>query len=138
VANAQSEQATAQNDFANDLILGLIATLAAIALLNTLVVTTTERRRALRLLGRIGATRGQVAAAFGWQAAFVTITGLLAGVAAGAVTLLAVTRAATGNWTPYVPFGPAAGLVVGVAALTAGAIMVPFFAMARREPTLAG
>jgi putative ABC transport system permease protein len=138
VANAQSEQATAQNDFANDLILGLIATLAAIALLNTLVVTTTERRRALRLLGRIGATRGQVAAAFGWQAAFVTITGLLAGVAAGAVTLLAVTRAATGSWTPYVPFGPAAGLVVGVAALTAGAIMVPFFAMARREPTLAG
>ena len=34
------------------------------------------RRRMLRLLGRVGATRGQVAAAFGWHVLFVTVTGL--------------------------------------------------------------
>ena len=137
VANAQSEQAAAQNGFANNMILGLIASLAAVALVNTLVMATVERRRVLRLLSRVGATRGQVAAVFGWQAVFVTITGLIAGVAAGAVTLLAVTRAATGSWVPFIPFAPAAGLVLGVAALTAGAVMIPCYAMARREPTLA-
>jgi putative ABC transport system permease protein len=68
-ANAAAERAAAQNGFANNLILGLVAALAAVALLNTLAVATAERRRVLRLLGRVGATRGQVAAAFGWSAA---------------------------------------------------------------------
>ena len=31
------------------------------------------RRRMLRLLGRVGATRGQVAAAFGWHVLFVKL-----------------------------------------------------------------
>ena len=81
------------------------------ALVNTLVVTTVERRRVLRLLGRVGATRGQVAAMFGWHVVFVASTGLVAGAAAGAVTLLTVTRAVTGSWTPFIPLAPAVGLV---------------------------
>jgi hypothetical protein len=67
----------------------------------------------------------------------VTVTGLIAGAAAGTVTLFAVTRAATGSWTPYIPLGPAAGLVAAVIALTAGAVMIPFWIMRRREPSLA-
>ena len=136
VANAAAAQA-AQDGFANNLILGLVATLAAVALVNTLVVATVERRRALRLLGRVGASRGQVAAAFGWHALFVTVTGVVAGVAAGAVTLVAVTKAATGSWVPFIPLAPAAGLVLGVAALVAGAVMIPFWLMSRRESALA-
>ena len=132
VANAASAQAAGQDNFANNMILGVVAALAAVALVNTLVVSTTERRRALRLLGRVGATRGQAAAVFAWHAVFVTVTGVVAGVAAGAVTLLAVTKAATGSWAPYVPFGPAAGLGGAVALLTAAAVMVPFLAMSRR------
>jgi ABC-type antimicrobial peptide transport system permease subunit len=100
-------------------------------------VSTLERRRVLRLLGRVGATRGQAAAVFGWQAAFVTVTGLIAGTAAGSVALFAVTRAATGSWTPYIPLGPAAGLAAAMIALIAGAVMIPFWAMRRREPSLA-
>jgi putative ABC transport system permease protein len=137
VANAQSAQAASQNGFANDLILGILASLAAVALVNTLVVSTTQRRRALRLLGRVGATRGQVVAMFGWHALFVAATGLVAGAAAGAVTLLAVTRAITGNWTPFIPVGPAAGLVAGVAAITVAAVLIPLQLMVRREPALA-
>ena len=105
VANAQSAQAAAQNSFANNLILGVLAVLSAVALLNTLVVMTVERRRVLRLLGRVGATRSQVAAVFGWQAVFVAGTGLVAGAAAGTFTLLTVTRAITGSWTPVHPAG---------------------------------
>jgi putative ABC transport system permease protein len=126
----------AQNGFANNLILAVVAALAAVALVNTLVVATLERRRVLRLLGRVGATRGQAAAVFAWHALFVTVTGLIAGVAAGAVTLLAVTRAATGSWVPFVPFGPAAGLAGAVAVLTLAAVIIPFLAMPRREPTV--
>lgn len=64
-------------------------------------------------------------------------TWLVAGAAAGAVTLLTVTRAVTGSLTPFIPLAPAVGLVAAVAALTAGAVMIPFGLMARREPTLA-
>jgi putative ABC transport system permease protein len=137
VANAQAEQAAAQNAFGSNLILGVVAALAAVSLVTTLAVATVERRRALRLLGRVGATRRQMAAVFGWHALFVIVTGLVAGVAAGAVTLLAVTRAATGSWVPFISFGPAAAIVMAVAVLTAGAVLIPFLAMSRREPTLA-
>jgi putative ABC transport system permease protein len=136
-ANAAAERAATQNGFANNLILGLVAALAAVALLNTLAVATLERRRTLRLLGRVGATRGQVAAAFGWHVLFVTVTGVAAGAAAGAVTLVAVARAATGTWVPFIPAAPAAGLVIAVAALAGAAVMIPFYAMSRREPALA-
>jgi putative ABC transport system permease protein len=136
VANAQSEQAATQNGFGDDLILGVLASLAAVALVNTLAVATVERRRALRLLGRVGATRGQAIAVFGWHALFVVVTGLAAGAAVGVVTLLAVTRAATGSWVPYVPPAPAAGLAAGVAALTVAAVMIPLAVMSRREPAL--
>ena len=137
VANAQSAQAAAQNGFANDLILSVLALLAGVALVNTLVVSTTQRRRALRLLGRVGATRGQVVAMFGWHVLFVTVTGLVAGAAAGAVTMLTVTRAVTGSWTPFIGLGPAAALVAGVAAITAAAVLIPVQVMVRREPALA-
>jgi len=136
-ANAQSARAADQNSFANNLILGILAALSAVALMNTLVVTTVERRRTLRLLGRVGATRGQVAALFGWHVVFVASTGLVAGAAAGAVTLLTVTRAVTGNWTPFIPLAPAAGIVAVVAAITTVAVMIPLGLMSRREPTLA-
>jgi len=135
VANAEAAQATAQNDFGDNLIFGVIATLAAVSLVNTLVVATAGRREALRLLGRVGATRGQAAAVFGWQALFVTVTGLAAGVTAGAVTLLTVTKAATGSWAPFIRPG-AVVLVTGVTVLVAAAIMIPFRLMSRREPGL--
>jgi putative ABC transport system permease protein len=136
VANAQAVQASAQDSFGNDLILGVVGTLTAVSLVNTLVVATLERRRALRLLGRSGATRGQVTAVFGWHAAFVILTGLVAGAAAGAVALLAVTRAITGSWTPYIPLAPATGLVLAVGALTVAAVMIPVRLMLHREPAL--
>jgi len=136
VANAQAAAGAAQNSFGNDLIFGVIGSLAAVSLVNTLVVVTRERRRAVRLLGRAGATRGQVVAVFGWHAAFVIVTGLLTGAAAGAVAMLAVTRAATGSWVPYIPLDQGAGLVLAVATLTVAAVMIPVRLMLRREPAL--
>ncbi|HEX6524760.1 MAG TPA: FtsX-like permease family protein [Streptosporangiaceae bacterium] len=137
VYNAKSQQASAQDNFANNLILGVISLLAAVSLVNTLVVAIVERRRLLRLLGRLGTTRGQLTAMFGWHALFVALTGVLAGIAAGAATLLGVTRALTGTWTPYITPGPAIAIIAVVGVLTAASILIPFRLMARREPTLA-
>jgi putative ABC transport system permease protein len=136
VANAQAAAATAQNGFGDDLILGVIGILCAVSLITTLVVATGERRRSLRLLGCAGATRGQAAAVFGWHAVFVVVTGLLAGIAAGALTLLAVTRTVTGSWTPFIPATPAAGLIAAITVLTLAAVLIPFRLMLRREPAL--
>lgn len=123
VYNAQVRQNDAQNSFGNLLILGVIATLSAVTLVNTLAVATFERRRQVRLLSRVGATRRQLAGMFGWQAAFVTVVGIGAGVAVCAGALAAVTRAVTGSPVPYIPAGPAALIVATVAALATGTIM---------------
>lgn len=136
VANAEAAQADEQGNFGNSLIFGVLAILTGVSLVNTLVVSTAGRRSALRLLSRVGATRRQAAAVFGWQALFVTVTGLAAGAVTGAVTLLAVTRAITGSWAPFIRPDAAIVLVAGVAILVAGAIMIPFRLMSRREPAL--
>lgn len=126
VYSAQVRQRESQNVFGNALILGIMAVLAAITMINTLVVATLERRRQVRLLGRVGAVRRQLAAMFAWQALFVTVCGIAAGAAVAAGTLTAVDRAVTGCATPYIPFGAAVLIVAGVAALATGEIMGAF------------
>jgi putative ABC transport system permease protein len=133
VYNAQVQQNDSQNGYGNDLILGVIAALAAITMVNTLIVATLERRRQIRLLSRIGATRRQLAAMFSWQAVFVIVGGIVTGAAVGAGTLTAVDRASTGSAAPYVPLGPAALIAAGIAVLTIVPIMATFRVLARRE-----
>jgi putative ABC transport system permease protein len=111
VYSAEVAQDTQQNSFVNLLILGVIAALAAVTLVNTLVVSTVERRGRVRLLASAGATTRQLAWSFGWQALFVTVTGSAA---------------------LYIPAGPAALLVAAVAALTLGTVLTSFTAITRR------
>jgi putative ABC transport system permease protein len=135
VYNAEVAQNDNQNSFIDLLILGVIAALAAVTLVNTLAVSTVERRGRVRLLASAGATTRQLAWSFGWQALFVTVTGVAAGAAVCAGTLIGLTRAATGSAAPYIPDGPAALLVAAVAALTLGTVLTSFAAMTRRaEP----
>jgi len=130
--NAQVAQNASQNTFVNLLILGIIAALAAVTLVNTLVVSTVERRGRVRLLASAGATTRQLAWSFGWQALFVTVIGVASGAAVCAGTLTGLSRAVTGSAAPYIPAGPAALLVTVVAALTLGAVLTSFAAISRR------
>ena len=132
VYNAQLAQNSAQDSFADNLILGVIAVLAAVTMINTLAVATVERRRQVRLLSRAGATRTQLAGMFGWQALFVTVLGIAAGAAVCAGTLTAIDRAVTGSPAPYIPLVPAALLAATVAALATGTIMASAHAMSGR------
>jgi putative ABC transport system permease protein len=131
VYNTQVAAQNEQNSFGNNLILGVIAALAAVTMINTLAVSTVGRRQQVRLLARIGATSRQLAATFGWQALFVTVAGIASGTLVCAATLVALDRAVTGNAAPYIPAGAAALVVAVVAALTVGTVLTAFAAMTR-------
>ena len=106
--------------------------LAAVTVVNTLVMTAVDRRQALALLRRVGATTGQLLRVTAWQSALLAGTGIIAGVAAGGVTLVTMTRALTGSW-PYVPV-PAALAITGIVlVLTLAGTLGPTALLLRRE-----
>jgi putative ABC transport system permease protein len=133
VNNAQVRDSNARNSFSSLLVLGVIAALAAVTLVNTLAVATFERRCSVRLLARTGATKRQVAVMFGWHALFVTVTGIGAGAAVAAGTLIGVDMAQTGTLVPYIPPTGAAAVIGSVAVLATATIMASLRAMAERR-----
>ena len=117
VVNAQAEQNDAQGDLLNDLILGVIVLLAAVTVVNTLVMTAVGRRPSLLLLRRVGATSRQLMSMTACQSVLLTVVGIGLGAGAGAVTLITVSRSLTGGW-PQVTPGPALAVFGSVLALT--------------------
>jgi len=134
IYNAEVQQNAQQNDFGDTLILGVISVLAAVAMLNTLVIATLERRRQVRLLSRVGATVRQLAGVFRWQAVFVTVTGITSGAVVCAGTLIGLTRAVTGSPVPYIPAVPAGLIIAAVAGLALTAVMTSVAMMSGRQP----
>jgi putative ABC transport system permease protein len=133
VYDAQVQASNAQNSFSNLLVLGVIAALAAVTLVNTLAVATFERRRSVRLLARTGATARQVAGMFGWHALLVTVTGTGAGALMAAGTLIAIDKAETGTSLPYIPPTGAAAVIGSVTVLATATIMASLRAMPQRR-----
>jgi putative ABC transport system permease protein len=131
LVNAQDQQLQAQNSYLNNLILAGIVAMALITVVNTLVTAAVDRRQALRLLRRVGATTRQLLAMAAWEATLIGVTGIVLGVAAGGVTLATMTRAITGG-RPYVPPAAAAAVITGVLAVTLAAALGPTAALLRR------
>jgi putative ABC transport system permease protein len=124
VVNAQYQRLTAQQDLVSDMILGVIVLLAAVTVVNTLVMATADRRQMLLLLRRVGATPRQLLSMTACQSAVATVVGLGLGTAAAAATLITVARAATGGG-PHVPLTPALVIIGTVLALTMAATIGP-------------
>ena len=133
LVNAQAELLTAQTSYANNLILGLIAALAGIALVNTLVVATLERRDALRLLQQVGTTDRQLIASTIWETLLLGGTGILLGAGAAAAAIAVVAHALTGSWQPYMTWPPAAVIFGLVALLTGLATLAPTMKLISRD-----
>ena len=91
--NARARQLDAPGGVAGDLLLGMIALLAAATLASALVTAAAGPRPAAAGAAAIGL-----------------------GIAAGAITLTTVSRAVTGGW-PYLPPGPTAVIGGSVLAL---------------------
>ena len=99
--------------------------LAAVALVNTLVVATVERRGALFLLRRVGATTRQLLSMTIWQTVILDLTGIILGAAAGAASVVVVSKQLAGTWMPYLTWPPMAVIGATVVGLTIIAILAP-------------
>ncbi|MFG6194282.1 FtsX-like permease family protein [Nonomuraea sp. JJY05] len=100
--------------------MGLIIAFCAIAVVNTLAMSTLGRSRELALLRVVGTTRRQAARMLRAETLTATVVAVPLGTAISLVTLAAFSAGMTGSALPYVP--PATYLAV-IAAVTALALM---------------
>ncbi|WP_432586619.1 FtsX-like permease family protein [Streptomyces sp. HD1123-B1] len=99
------------------LLIGLINVFAAIAMVNTLVMTTAHRAREFGLLRLAGAARAQVLGMAGWEGAVTAVVALVVGSTVSAAVLVPISLEATGSAVPAVPVGPVAAVLAVTALL---------------------
>ncbi|MFD3485572.1 FtsX-like permease family protein [Streptomyces sp. NPDC058665] len=117
----------------NNTMAAVLGGFAAVAAVNTLVMTVIDRRRELGTLRLVGTTRRQVLTMLRWESLLVSVVGVVLGSAIAAATLFPMMRGMTGA-APYVP-----PLVYGAFASAAGtlallAVTLPALAALRRRP----
>ncbi|MGW7512917.1 ABC transporter permease [Streptomyces massasporeus] len=110
------------NAWANTVMAAVLGGFAAVAAVNTLVMTVLDRRGELGTLRLLGSTRRQVLRMVRWEALLVAVAGIALGTAIALATLVPMMRGLTGQG-PYIPplvYGSfaAAILLVGTAAAT--------------------
>jgi putative ABC transport system permease protein len=110
------------NAWANAVMAAVLGGFAAVAAVNTLVMTVLDRRREFGTLRLIGSTRRQVLRMIHWEALLVVLAGITLGTAIALATLVPMTKGLTGQG-PYIPpllYGAFAGAIVvlGVTAVT--------------------
>ncbi|MEU1439630.1 FtsX-like permease family protein [Streptomyces sp. NPDC005786] len=117
--------------WSNYMMAAVLGGFAAIAALNTLVMTVLDRRGELGTLRLVGATRRQVLRMLRWESLLVSAAGVVLGSAIAAATLTPMMRGMTGE-APYVPpllYGSFAAAAGGLALL---AVTLPARAALRR------
>ncbi|MFC8344700.1 FtsX-like permease family protein [Streptomyces sp. NPDC057280] len=120
------------NAWANNLMAAVLGGFAAVAAVNTLVMTVLDRRRELGTLRLIGSTRRQVLRMIRWEALLVALAGIALGTAIALATLVPMMNGLTGQG-PYIPpltYGAFAG---GILALGLTAVTLPARAALRGE-----
>ncbi|ANS65255.1 hypothetical protein SLINC_3031 [Streptomyces lincolnensis] len=111
------------NAWANTVMAAVLGGFAAVAAVNTLVMTVLDRRRELGTLRLIGSTRRQVLRMVRWEALLVALAGIVLGTAIALATLVPMMKGLTGEG-PYIPplvYGAFAGTIV-VLGLTAATL----------------
>ena len=137
--------ANAENDRINRLamiaILGMALAYTAIAIANTLVMATSDRRRELATLRLSGATPGQVLRMIGVEACLVTGIGALLAAAVTAVTVTGLRHNLLGlapSVRVVIPWPALAGIVLACLAIAVLASLIPAALALRRPAELAG
>ncbi|MFJ3214748.1 ABC transporter permease [Kitasatospora sp. NPDC086801] len=116
------------------LLLGMIALFTAIAVVNTLVMATTERLREFALLRLVGTTRRQVLRMMAWEGGITVAVALALGAAVTAAVVVPVSLALTGTAWPSLPGSWAAAVLGGAALLGLGTVLLTTRLALRREP----
>ncbi|MFJ4904030.1 FtsX-like permease family protein [Streptomyces sp. NPDC093249] len=102
------------NGIVSAAVVSAIGGLTLLSVLSTLTLIGAGRRGELRLLGRVGASAGQLRRTLGLEAGFLVVTGLLVGAVVAALPLTSFAWTLTGG-LPYLPpvhLGLIAGAVV--------------------------
>ncbi|WP_406014938.1 ABC transporter permease [Streptomyces sp. NBC_00984] len=112
------------NAWANTVMAAVLGGFAAVAAINTLVMTVLDRRRELTMLRLVGSTRRQVMGMIRWEALLVTVAGVALGTGIAMATLFPMMKGLTGE-SPYIPpvlYGSFVAATVGLGLL---AMVVP-------------
>jgi putative ABC transport system permease protein len=132
---AATEDANADTQaWVDDLLLGLVIAFAAFAVINTLMLGIRGRSREYALLQLIGASRAQVRRMMGVEALLLVVIGWASGAAVAATALMPFAYAVTGSFVPALPLTSMALVLLGTAALTWVATMVPTRGTMRTRP----
>ncbi|MFG1806044.1 ABC transporter permease [Streptomyces sp. NPDC049040] len=129
---AEADRDLELNAWANRVMAAVLGGFAAVAAVNTLVMTVLDRRREVALLRLTGATRRQVLGMLRGEAVLVAVAGLAIGAGIAWITLVPIARGLTGA-APYVPPATAALLAGGALVLTLAATALPARAILRRR-----
>ncbi|MFF0588942.1 ABC transporter permease [Streptomyces sp. NPDC003781] len=110
--------------WANYMMAAVLGGFAAVAAVNTLVMTVLDRRRELHTLRLVGSTRRQVLRMLGWESLLVSAAGVALGTAIAMITLIPMMRGLTGEF-PHVPPLLYAAFAATAAALGLASVTLP-------------
>ncbi|MFE7709714.1 ABC transporter permease [Streptomyces sp. NPDC057486] len=119
------------NAWANTTMAAVLGGFAAVAAVNTLVMTVLDRRRELGMLRLVGSTRRQVMGMIRWEALLVTVAGTALGTGIALATLNPMMKGLTGE-APYIPPALYGSFVAATVALGLAAATLPARAALRR------
>ncbi|HEY4453250.1 MAG TPA: FtsX-like permease family protein [Pseudonocardiaceae bacterium] len=123
------------SEWINYLLVAMIVGYAVIALINTLVMSTSRRRAEFALHRLVGSTRAQVLRMVSVEGLLVALSGITLGTAIGAAVLVPFGLAAGGSPMPHGPWWVYFAVVAGALALSLAATVLPTWA-ALRAPAI--
>lgn len=133
---AQAEQDETQTWVAY-LLVAMVVGYAVIALVNTLVMATGERRREFTLQRLVGATRGQVMRMMTVEALLTALAGIVLGTVVAAATLVPLSKAVLDSSMPVGPPWIFVTVTISALALTLFATLFPARFALRTRPSAA-
>ncbi|MFE3185540.1 ABC transporter permease [Streptomyces violascens] len=116
------------------LLLGMVVGYATIALVNTQVLATNERRREFMLQRLIGSTRRQVLQMMTVEATLVSVAGIVLGVLVAGLTLVPLSEAVLGSPVPDGSPWIFIGVVAAACALTLATTLLAAMVVLRNRP----
>ncbi|GAB3868085.1 FtsX-like permease family protein [Dactylosporangium cerinum] len=119
------------------LVAGVVVGYAVIALINTQVLATTERRREFRLQRLVGATRRQVMTMMTVEAVVISLTGVVLGGLIAAATLVPLSVSVLGSVVPGGSAWILATVLAAAFALTLTTTLLTTAAVLRNKPAIA-
>ncbi|MFI6320016.1 ABC transporter permease [Nonomuraea sp. NPDC050556] len=134
VARVDPVMGSSGSQAVNFVAMGLIIAFTAIAVVNTLAMSTSDRSRELALLRLVGTTRRQVLRMLRLETAAAVLTSVVIGTVIAAVTLVAFSLGMTGSALPYVPPLTYVAVIAAAAALALAATVLPARLALRQRP----